>query len=83
VENQQITAEEQERREAATKLLKILETSPFDEALMLTSAMLAHLLRNSRVEPFGEQWRQFFPAFILHVADMVRTLDSTPSPRIH
>jgi len=79
----QITAEQQERQEAARKLIKILETSPLDEALQLTCALLAYMLWTSKIEPGGERWEAFFPAFMLHVADQVTALGSVPSPRVH
>jgi len=81
--NQTITAEQQERREAARKLLKVLEESPLEEALQLTCALLAYLLWTMKVEPGSDRWEQFFPAFTQHVEDQVNALDSVPSPLVH
>lgn len=71
MENQPQTAEERERREAARKLLKSLETTPLDEALQLTCAMLAYMLWSSKIEPGNERWTAFFRAFQTNVRDQV------------
>jgi len=86
MENQQITAEEQQRQErhaAAIKLLKVLETSPLDEALHFTVTLLAYMMLRCRMEPDGCDWNYFFRVLDLIGEDKMAALDAAPSPLVH